>query len=657
MNLGKIERNKRYIIYVLMVIGLMTFFYLGLSKPKVTMRIIYTVGQNAEMTNSIAYDMGAGYQDIDIVTGSVDATGTSQRRFFEIFFDIPSSYGNPSGMQIILQPDVRAEDPRIQIKALEIYNRNISVAKYSPKDLRNSFSFEQVKKAYIEGDRLCIEADGNEPRMVAKEPFITAYSNCFRENKGLVWNLLFMGMLLAAIAITLDTIVPVCIRTHGKERITGMTQKSQLCMRVMMLLAFLCVIIMAVKSQIYAHPDEDVTRLAIDYYLGKWLPPDVRSTAAMGTFSNYGFTRLGELTPYYLLAGKIGWICAAVFHICTYYRLFNVVLFAIMIGMFAIKGKKHPWMFIALGITPQLWYLFSYATSDAFDYFCSFLVVYQLVEEDSLLNRYLEKKAKKPVLNLILIGLLFSVIIRGKANYYLILLFAFCVLLTKWIREEKEKKLPLLLKYVAILVSSFLLLGARVGVNYAYYGTYNSNMASAQMVEEKAVDDYKPSAMEKNKSNYARVSKGYTYADVIIRDSKNIITGLISSGVGSYGWLEYYHRGIYGYFIVCLYGLVFLYIAYYMIKERKTAGIADSLILLGMPVLVYLMVAYQCWGGDFQTQGRYALPLLLVVAYYSTQCKELYQDKKYNLLLVIIGLFSLYSYIHMGIGNLVFRAI
>lgn len=654
MNLEKMERNKRYVIYVLMAIILMMLLYFGLSKPKVTMRIIYTVGQNAEMTNTIAYDMGEGYRDTDLVSGSMDAKGTSQRRFFELFFDIPASYDKPAGIKIILQPDMTQMDPRIQIKALEIYNRNLSVAKYSPEELQNLFSFEQIKKAYIEGDRLCIEPAGNAPSLVAKEPFVKAYSDCFRENKGLIWNLLLMSILLAAIAITLDTIVSEYMRIDSKDRVTGMIQRSQLCMKIMMLIALVCVAIMAIKSQNYAHPDEDVTRLAIDYYMGRWLPPDVRSTAAMGTFSNYGFTRLGELTPFYLLAGKIGWICAAVLHISRYYRLFNVLLFAIMVGMFVKKGKKHPWMFIALGITPQLWYLFSYATSDAFDYFCSFLVVYQFVEEDSLLNRYLEQRAKRPMVNLILVGFLFSMIIRGKANYYLILLFAFCILLTKWTRVERQEKISLLLKYITILVTSFLLLGVRVGINYAYYGTYNSNMASAQLVEEKAVDAYKPSAMEKKKTNYSRVSKGYTYADVMIKDSKNIITGLISSGVGSYGWLEYYHIGIYGYFIVCLYGMVSFYIIYYMIKERKIAGLADSLQLMMMPLLVYLMVVYQCWSGDFQTQGRYALPLILIVAYYSTQCKELYHDKKYNVLLVIIGLFSLYSYIYVGMRHLVF---
>lgn len=656
MNLAIMERNKRYVIYVLITIVLMILLYFVLTKPKVTMRMIYTVGQNAQMTNTLAYDMGEGYRDTDIVSGSMDAKGTSQRRFFELFFDIPASYENPSGIKIILQPDV-TENPRIQIKALEIYNHNISVAKYSPKELQNLFFFEQVKKAYIEGDRLCIEAAGKEPSLVAKEPFVKAYSDCFRENKGLIWNLLFTGVLLAAIAMTLDTIVSKYMRIDSKDRVSGMIQRSQLCMRIMMLIALICVAIMAIKSQNYAHPDEDVTRLAIDYYMGKWLPPDVRSTAVLGTFSNYGFTRLGELTLYYLLSGKIGWICVTIFHICRYYRLFNVLLFTIMVGMFALKGKKHLWMFLALGITPQLWYLFSYATSDAFDYFCSFLVIFELVEEDSMLNRLLMKCCKKPMLNLLVIGLLFSMIIRGKANYYLILLFAFCVLLKKWIQEKREKKATLLLSYIAILVCSFLLLGARIAVNYGYYGSYTANGAAAQLVEEKATGAYKPSAIEETGSGYSRASKGYSYANVMIKDSKRIITGLISSGVGSYGWLEYYHRGIYGYFIVSLYGVLSLYIVYYMIKERKVSGIIDAIILMGLPILIYLMVVYQCWSGDFQTQGRYALPLLLVVAYYSSQCKELYQVKMYNLLLVILGLFSLYSYIFMGIGNLVIKGV
>lgn len=63
---------------------------------------------------------------------------------------------------------------------------------------------------------------------------------------------------------------------------------------------------MAMGSNFNTHPDEWVTRKAIDYYLLHWIPPDIRDEAIADTFSAYGYSRLEELSIYYFLAAKLG---------------------------------------------------------------------------------------------------------------------------------------------------------------------------------------------------------------------------------------------------------------------------------------------------------------------------------------------------------------
>ena len=70
---------------------------------------------------------------------------------------------------------------------------------------------------------------------------------------------------------------------------------------------------------------------------------------------------------------------------------------------------------------PQVWYLFSYGTSDALDYLMAVLVLYQLTKPDSMLHGMLRRKfSPKEIWRYLLVGFLFGHILTAKANYYVI---------------------------------------------------------------------------------------------------------------------------------------------------------------------------------------------------------------------------------------------
>lgn len=654
-----IDKKIRYMVYVIVVTIAIVVAYEFLKQPDVSMRIIYTSGRDADMQNVVAYNMGAGYQTTDFAKGVIDAKNTYKKRYFEIFTRISERYRNPIGMKLLFPIDATlAKEQVIQIKSLEFYNHNISMGKYSPADLYEMFTFEYAKKVFVENDRLCIEIDKTTPSMVAREKFIGDYQQVFEINEYFFYNIIFLWCFLLCVIILLDYLLIKGYRQYRlgiKNRTSNkktFTEILQIVTKVIICIAVLAIAYMAFKSQHYAHPDEDVTKLAIDYYMGKWVPPDVRSNACMGTFSYYGYTRLAENSLYYLIAGKVGWLCATFFHISRYYRVLNVLMFTIMAGILLVKGRKHPYFIVALGITPQLWYLFSYATSDAFDYFISFLILYQFVEKDSILNKFLEKRTKRPYLSLIGCCFLFSMLLRGKENYYMILLLSFIILFFKWFKANKSDKISLLGKYLLILAGSFLFISVRIGINYSYYDTYTTGAAGGEVLELNAAETYKPSVLAETGENKSRSGNGYTITDVLLKDGKDILTGLIWSGVGNYGWLEYPHARIYGYVIFLVCAFAYILIIKNMLQSDKRGGIRDSTILTGFILLAYFLVVYICWRGDFQTQGRYVLPLCLIVSYYSSRCKHIYQNTVFNAIVAILCLCSMYSYVFNGLYHL-----
>ena len=122
------------------------------------------------------------------------------------------------------------------------------------------------------------------------------------------------------------------------------------------------------------HPDEMQTRAAIDYYRTHWIQPDVRSPFVAETVSGYGMTRLSEINLYYPLAGYFANLCG----FAMSFRALGMAMIAIL-GCFVLKNiKKDRYLTILFFATPQLWYLFSYATSDAYDYLFAVFAAYEI---------------------------------------------------------------------------------------------------------------------------------------------------------------------------------------------------------------------------------------------------------------------------------------
>ncbi|MDD3137772.1 MAG: hypothetical protein PHX08_02220 [Lachnospiraceae bacterium] len=696
----------RYLAYVLETLLLSCILYGVLKTPQMQVRIVYALGQKTETVEYLLLDTSAGQEK---VTSGISLQETASRRMFDTFFKITSTE-QPAGITLQLQPRTADEDPRIQIRTMEIQNRNLTMYKYAPGEIQDLFDMTDVSESTIEDDRLCLTTKDNQyATLTAKDSFLEDYKDAMNTPSGLLPNLVVFWLLLAGLLILGDYLWNHKKSFERTDEIKNVNKKQaglwqtlpqdrfQLCMCILMAAALVCVAIMALCSKFYAHPDEDVTRMAIDYYMTHWLPPSGHGKSLLGAYSNYGATRLMEHTLYYFVAGKLGWICLTIFHISKYYRVLNILLFAIMVGMLYKNRSNRLWMIIAIGITPQVWYLFSYATSDAWDFFWGYFIVYELLNQESMCNRFLRKDTWRTwaytIKSVLVMAFAFSMLFRGKQNYYLILLFAFLVLVIRWWRQKEERG-TLFVRYVVLAVCSLCLLIPRAAVENYVQNVY---VQSEQVVAEKSGDNAATEKKEEDSAENAEIandvdnisttenkediedthltdakssaetntytptvttvvttrkSMGYSFVDVLIKDAQDIISNLTNSGVGSYGWLEYHNSFWYGFGVTGLYGIMGLLIVYHMIRRRRLAGFIDAVVLAGMAAAAYLMVVYTCWTSDFQAQGRYVLLITLVVGYYSVQDKEIEQDRKIQCLIVLFGILSMVSYVGKGMLNL-----
>ena len=371
-----------------------------------------------------------------------------------------------------------------------------------------------------------------------------------------------------------------------------------------------------------ASPDEKVSSESVKYYYKHWELPDYLSEDAVGTISQGGYSRLKEITPYYFVAGKLGALVDRIVGFKTSYRFLNLAMFYMLFIYFIKNGKRDKWLLAGMITTPQLWYIFAYTTSDAWDYFISYIIVLALIKDG---------KPRKRMLFSIFRGVMFFLLFCGKQNYYTIALFSFLVYLVKLIKTDHDRK-QLMKEYIVILLTAGVLFGARRFLDYCWYSGDKQSIMSDIFKTYRKISRH--SFLDQGKD------LAYVLTDTVLLDL------LYKSFVGLYGWM-YYQSGIIYYRAIGIAYISFIvYIAKYFRNNRTSR--AYAYITIGMIVVSFILVLYHCWARDFQPQGRYMFPAIPCVMYLVSQGKALYRRRTYGYLMQAIVLISLYSFVRYG---------
>jgi hypothetical protein len=413
---------------------------------------------------------------------------------------------------------------------------------------------------------------------------------------------------------------------------------------------WMLILTMAGISSENVHPDEYVHLAAAQYYTDHWHPPALDDPVLDGTFSVYGVSRLTNGEVYYLFAGKFNSLMES-FKLSDYLalRMFNVLLFG-CIFFYTVKNLSARMVALPLLISPQIWYIFSYCTSDAFALFIAFIVACQLVDKKSLLHRYLKGDDWwSKAYGLVLLGILFGILFLLKKNYYpFIALVYFCLLGKLFFSGEFywEKK-KAILRLLAMSMLALSLTGAWFGVDYIVHGADRQEKIAA-LQEENAEEWYKPSNPLEKKHMYMQLkAKGATWQRLIEVDRWAEIS--FRSGFGVFGYFTISAPFIY-YDLVRWSGLWLL--SFFFLSVFLRGGIGGSTVamaVLGLSLALIGVSFYHSWTVDFQPQGRYLLPIIPMLGIAYGMNSEAVYRPVLSISVVVMFLLSLYAFIFQGL--------
>ena len=545
-----------------------------------------------------------------------------------------------------LRIDPADKSDQFAITSLQIKNHGVCIKTIPIRELVSIADFEYLQMPTVVLGVLYLRPTNSDPQIVLNYNFIEQY----------IIKYIWRYKIIVSVYLIMLSIIGITIQkniNYLRNCLSILYKHYNKIIRIVLIIALGLVAYMAFRSFDYVHPDENMSKAAIEYYVKYSKPADFRDKNVIDSFSSYGHSRLSELSVYYFLAGKIAYFVKNLFGVVKYYRAFNVLLFAIMVGIFLKKGKEYFWLYVLLGMTPQVWYIFSYATSDAWDYFLSFLIIYQLMMPSSLFNQMLLKKdIKKAVFGLMFIGSLFGILILGKKNYYFIFVTSF-IFLTWRLFKEKRNALQMVLRY-SIVVITCLLLYTCIS-KYDMY-RYEDKKAVSSEYGNKYASEIKESDIQSvaitDGAGIKMRDQGFSLKEIAI--DRGFFSESYKSYMGKYGWMQYDTNTFYYIMMGILYFIVFLIIGWTIFQENTMIDKCLFWALMILNFIILIVSLWHSWTSDFQAQGRYLFPMNfnIAICVYLCQFKDRKKETIFKMSVCTISCLSIYSYLFYGIAQL-----
>lgn len=628
---------KRIVIFIFLAdFGI---FYLGIS---------FHIQYDADDSNRTASLYWS--EDYRTFTES-DSTGTAIKEGKAVLWRLGKCDKN-----IQYRIDFVNDPAETKIRGLRLYFASIPLAYLNGEKLYSYIeNICNVSDVRVEGDALCIRPQSSDPQVYFNSDFTSLVSR--EGKKGYLYLCILADIFIIMIMwIIMKNGVELCVSIKrfwikNSQKIIWI-MKMGICL--ILLLSAGLVIFLSANSDFNAHPDEAATKSAIDYYLTHWIPPDIRSEEIEDTFSRYGCSRLSEWSIYYFIAGKSGYIFKTLFHCSFYYRIFNVALYILFCTIIMRGIWKEHWLAVLGLSTPQLWYIFSYATSDAWDYFCSFLLIYQIVSKNSLLNKVIGKRRDKIEKRLGILartGIVSAFIFMGKQNFYVVLLLAFIIFLFRLIVADQEKRKFLFRDYVWILLIFVLVFTMRYAFDFYHYG-FERRQINEQVQLLRAEDEYKNSTDLKDRFWGLRLKDRGVSLYGMIKDY-HFLEISYKSFCGGYGYMQYFGGDVYYCIMGSFYLLLLILLLINVRKLQDRIERVEYFIVSAIMFLSVFLSICHSWINDFQAQGRYLLPMLISFGYLFSKVKNEFMRNCYYLLIVLTGAAGLSGYYQYGILQLV----
>ncbi len=576
----------------------------------------------------------------------------------EVVYNIPKQGSRADQFMM----ELAHEGVMAHIKSIAVYNCGVEIARYSPYDIEALFEFNGYVDSVDFEEIHILENEDSKIIAYGTELFVQEYNSFYDVTGQALLNCAIWAVLLGLLFRAAKGCIVQWVQRDRRKEHKGNWKDWMLGIGFCLILGTSVAI--AALSLHYSHPDENVSRMAVDYFLGNWRYPITKCGWTAGTRSAYaGFTRLSENTLYYLLAGKFVWFFRHILHVRSYYRFFNVACLAIMLLISWRKRNEHRWMSFAMCLAPQVWYIFSYVTSDGWDWFCGFMILYMLLDLNSVLWKVLEDREQKKnvclwLLYVLCCSFVFAQILLGKDNYLVVLGIPFGELVLYWIKNKQKVKL--LVRYVVILLFTILLAGGimrvpRLELDYASTDRMKTVREESLQKMDASMGAYY-NGLRDEYSNIKETSeqKGYSIWEMMWHPGRTpTLINMYRGVVGSYEWERYFGKRIYLYIIGGIHiGLLIIYMCR-LRRCRRWDSICATIYGIFLVLALVSIEVWYCYHQTYQPQGRYLLPLVLVFGYMCEKNTVVYENRIFSALTRGCLVVGLYSFIFIGLRNLI----
>jgi hypothetical protein len=408
-------------------------------------------------------------------------------------------------------------------------------------------------------------------------------------------------------------------------------------------------LVMAVVTKPYVHPDEYVHIQAANYYLDHWLPPDVTDQDIRHTYSRYGNSRLNGNEIYYLVAGKFAALTESLpvpDHLRL--RLFNVLLFLSLV-LVSIRYARSRMVMAVLLISPQFWYVFSSCNSDGFAVAVAVLAGWQVVDANSVLNRFLTNGCDSVhplqlLVPIVTVGLLFLI----KKNYYPLGIFLGAVVCYRiWLNRRSLDARRMLSRLLLICLIGVILPLLKTGLDYAINGLdRDEKIASMRM--ETAEPLFNPQTELEKRHVYQQMKeRGVTLKKIIT--VHRWFEKTFTSAFGVYGHMTVRATHVYYDLVRWLVLALFVFVAGSVLLRGTWS---ERVIMIGALFFAAALIGaslHHSWTVDFQAQGRYLFPVALMIGIGAANAESRVGGRLLCLLLTLMFAAAGYSFIGVAL--------
>lgn len=369
-------------------------------------------------------------------------------------------------------------------------------------------------------------------------------------------------------------------------------------------------------SEFNIHPDEKGHVLASTFYQDHWMKTRADSPEMLRSLiPSWGFSYLYLADVVYFLAEKTtSFLTLFSLDGHTRYRFFNFVLLSMLLATFFRDARNGLFFISAIGLTPQIWYLFSYFNGDGFSLFASLLLCYYFVMKRDPLVDYFWKDSRFNS-TVLWFAAMCCLVIVTRLQYAVVVAFCFLLIFILKPGDRRWNHLMPVLGKTLFMSMAILLVVGLFELREQQVNGFEKSQLIANVEKQHVITELsKADILETGNNPYNLYLRdlGVPLVDLLMEHPwlKDSITSLL----GVYGYFNftssnafYWISGLCGFGMVIV-GLVFL-LSHGKAHDRKIVFLSCLAIFW-----VFFQSLMLSWMVGFQPQGRYLMAVIPIIA-------------------------------------------